>query len=73
MLGSSDVRKLCFGTLYLRIEITLQLHFVFGCYSEVFLLHHNYVIYLCNAITSFYDVRITLYFGKFKLRTEIAL
>ena len=36
-----------------------------------FLLRHNYVIYLFGLVTFFDDVRITLYFGTFKLCTEI--
>ena len=38
-----------------------------------FLLRHNYAIYLFVVVTSFDDVRITLYFGSFELRTEITL
>ena len=57
----------------LRIEIALQLYFVFARHCDVFLLRHNYVIYLFNVVTFFDNVRITLYFGTFKLRTEITL
>ena len=38
-----------------------------------FLLHHNYVIYLFDVVTFFDDIKITLYFGRFKLHTEITL
>ena len=38
-----------------------------------FLLRHNYVIYLFDAITLFHDVRITLYFGTFELCMELTL
>ena len=38
-----------------------------------FLLRHIYVIYLFDVVTFIYDVRITLYFGKFELRMEITL
>ena len=38
-----------------------------------FLLSHNYVICLFNVVMLFNDVRIALYFGSFKLRTEITL
>ena len=38
-----------------------------------FLLRHNYVIYLFAIVTFFDDVRITLYFSTFELRTEITL
>ena len=38
-----------------------------------FLLRRNYVIYLFDAVAFFNDVRITFYFGTFKLRKEIML
>ena len=38
-----------------------------------FLLRNNYAIYLFDVVTFFDDVRITLYFGKFKLCVEIML
>ena len=38
-----------------------------------FLLRPNYVIYLFDAVAFFNDVRITFYFGTFKLRKEIML
>ena len=38
-----------------------------------FLLRHNYVICLFDEVTFFDDVRVTLYFGTFELRTEITL
>ena len=56
-----------------RIEIMLQLRFIFVCHCEVFLLSHYYVIYLFHVVTFFDDVRITLYFGTFELRMEITL
>ena len=67
-----DVRiTLYFDMFELRIEIALQLYFVFARHCDVFLLRHNYVIYLFVVVTFFDDVRITLYFGTFELRTEI--
>ena len=45
--------------------------FAFHC--DVFLLRHNYVIYLFTIVTFFDNVRITLYFGTFELRMEITL
>ena len=57
----------------LRTEITLQLRFVFVHHCDTFLLRHNYVIYLFDVATFFHDVRITLYFGTFELRTAITL
>ena len=57
----------------LRMEITLQLCFVFARHCDVFLLRYNYVIYLFNVVTFFDNVRITLYFGTFELRMEITL
>ena len=59
--------------LELRMEITLQLCFVFARHCDVFLLRYNYVIYLFDVVTFFDDVRITLYFGTFELRVEITL
>ena len=53
------------------MEITLQLRYVFA--RHVFLLRHNYVIYLFDVVTFFDNVRITLYFGTFELRMEITL
>ena len=38
-----------------------------------FLFCHTYAIYVFDIITVFDDVRITLYFGTFELRTEITL
>ena len=69
-----DVRiKLYFGTFELRMEITLELRFVFARYCDIFLLRHNHVIYLFAVVTFFDDVRITFYFSTFELRTEITL
>ena len=64
---------LYFGTFELRLEITLQLRYVFARHCDVILLRqdnrgllrHNYVIYL-------FDV-VTLYFGTFELCMEITL
>ena len=55
------------------MEKTLQLRFAFACHCDVFLLRHNYVIYLFDVVTFFDNVRITLYFGTFELRMEITL
>ena len=55
------------------MEITLQLCFVYARHCDVFLLGYNYVIYLFDVVTFFDNVRITLYFGTFKLRMEITL
>ena len=73
--------KLYFGTFELCLEIILQLRYVFArhCdvillrHNDVTLLRHNYVIYVLNIVTFFDNVRITLYFGTFKLRMEITL
>ena len=70
-----------FGTFELPLEITLQLRYVFARHCDVTLLGHNdvvllrrnYVIYLFNVVTFFDDVRITLYFSKSELVTEITL
>ena len=62
-----------FDMFELRMEITLQLCFVFARHCDVFLLRYNYVVYLFVVVTFFDDVRITLYFGTFELRMEITL
>ena len=49
---------LYFGTFELSMEITLQLYFVFAWHCEVFLLRHNYVIYLFVFVTFFEDVKL---------------
>ena len=68
-------------TFELRLEITLQLRYVFSrhgdvillCHNDAVLLRHNYVIYLFDVVRLFDNVRITLYFGTFELRKEITL
>ena len=45
----------------------------FVYHFDIYLLHHNFVIYLLDRITFFDDVRITLYFDMFELRMEITL
>ena len=63
-----DVRTtLYFDMFELRIEITLQLRFIFARHCDVF------VIYLFNIVTFFDNVRITIYFGTFELRLGITL
>ena len=57
----------------LRMEIMLQLCFVFARHCHVFLLRYNYVIYLFDVVTFFDDVRNRFYFGTFELRMEITL
>ena len=73
--------SLYFGTCELRLEITLQLRYVFACHCDVILLRHNdvvslrlnYAIYLFDVDTIFGNVSITLYFVAFELRVEIKL
>ena len=68
-------------TFELRLEITLQLRYVFARHCDVILLRHNdvvslrlnYAIYLFDVDTFFGNVRITLYFVAFELRVEIKL
>ena len=68
-------------TFELRLEITLQLRYVFArnCdvillrHKDVVLLRHNYVIYLFDVVKFFDNVRITLYFGTFELHIKITL
>ena len=57
----------------LRMEITLQLCFVLARHCDIFLLRHNYVIYLFDVVTIFDNVRIMLYSGTFELRMKITL
>ena len=69
-----DVRiTLYFHMFELRMDIRLQLCFVFARHCDVFLLRYNYVIYLFNVVTFFDNVRIMFYFGTFELRLEIIL
>ena len=49
-----------FDMFELRMEITLQLCFVFALHCDLFLLRYNCVIYLFDAATFFDNVRITL-------------
>ena len=58
------------GMFAWRIEIRLQLYSAFVHHFDIFLLSHNYVIYLFDGITFFDDVRITLYFDMSELRME---
>ena len=67
------ITLLYFDVFELRIEITLQLCFVFAGHCDVFLLRYNYVIYLFDVFTFSDNVRIRLYFGMFELRLEIPL
>ena len=64
---------LYFGTFELRLEITLQLRYVFTSHCDVVLLRRNYVIYLLHVVTFFDNVRITIYFGTFELCMEKGL
>ena len=72
---------LYFGTFELRLEITLQLHYVFARHCDVisFFCNFSFFItsqlryYLFDVVTFFDNVRITLYFGTFELRMEITL
>ena len=69
-----DVRiTLYFDTFELRMEITLQVRFVFVHHCDVFSLRYNYVTYLFDIVTFFDDIRLTLYFGTYELCTEITL
>ena len=69
-----DVRiTLYFDIFELRMEITLQLCFVFARHCDVFSLRYSYVIDLFDVVTFFDYVRITFYFGTFELRLAITL
>ena len=49
---------LYFGALELCMEITLQLRFGLSCHCDVFLLRHNYVIYLFVILTFFMTLEL---------------
>ena len=51
----------------------MQLGSAFVHHFDIFLLRHNYVIYLFDGITFFNDVRITFYFDMFGLHMDIKL
>ena len=69
-----DVRITSYIDMFeIRMEITLQLHFVLACHCDVFLLRHNCLVCLFVVVTIFVNVRITFYFGMFELRMEITL
>ena len=51
----------------------LQLGFVFIRHCNVFFITSQLRYLLVRCFTCFDDVRITLYFGTFELRTEITL
>ena len=55
------------------MEITLQLRFVFVRHCDIIFITSHFAIYLFDVVMFFDDVRITLYFGTFKLRAEITL
>ena len=56
-----DVRvTLYFDMFELRIEVTLQLCFVFARHCDVFLLRYNYVIHLFDVVTFELRLEITL-------------
>ena len=64
---------LYFGTFELRMEITLQLRFVFARHCDVFFITSQLRFLFVRCSYAFDDVRIRLYFGSFELRTEITL
>ena len=57
----------------LRMEVRLQLRFVFLRHCDVFFITSQLLYLFVQCTYVFYDVRITLYFGTFKLRTEVTL
>ena len=62
------------GTFASRIKISLELSLLIVRHSDVyFVLRQNYVIYSFKIVSFFHNVRITLYFGTFKMRSENAL
>ena len=55
------------------MEITLQLPYVLIQHCNIFFITSQLVTYLFVAATVFDDVKFTLYFSTFELRTEITL
>ena len=55
----------------------LELRDKFFSYNDIFFmtlgLRYKYVLYSFDVVAFSYDIRITLYFVTFELRTEIAL
>ena len=51
---------LCFDMFELRMEITLQLSYVFSRHCDVLLLRYNYVIYWFDVVTFELRLEITL-------------
>ena len=55
----------------------LELRDKFFSYNDIFFmtlgLRYKYVLYLFDVVAFSYDIRITLYFVTFELRTEIEL
>ena len=55
----------------------LELRDKFFSYNDIFFmtlgLRYKYVLHLFDVVAFSYDIRITLYFVTFELRTEIAL
>ena len=69
-----DVRiTLYFGTFELRMDIALQLRFVFVRFCDILFITSQLRYLMFDLFTFFDGVRIRLYFGKFELRTEITL
>ena len=69
-----DVRiTLYLGMFELRMDLALQLHFVFVRHCDVFFIPSQLLFLFVQCGYVFYDVRITLYFGTFELHTEITL
>ena len=66
-------KRFCYNIVFCYVSIKLQLGSVFFINVNYFLLRRNYFIYLLDIITFSDDIRITLYFGTFELRTEITL
>ena len=64
---------LYFGTLELRMEVSLQLHFVFVRHCEVFFITFQLRYLFVPCSYDFYNARITLYFGLLELRMEVTL
>ena len=75
-IGFSFLDWFICGTFAKCIEITLQLLFVFVCYWDVFLISHNYVLYLFKVLLFLDDIIIKLNYGivgTFELCMEVTL
>ena len=74
VMSFNDARiTLHLGKFELRMDVTLQLGFVFVRHCDVFFTTSQLCYLFVDVVTFFDYVRITLQFGTFELRAEITL